>query len=107
MTRGLGLDPRAVAREGLAMSHPTLDSTILDLCMDAGPSRTICPTDAARAFSAARGDDALAWRSHLTEVRRRAVALAQDGRIVIYRKGKPIDPAETRGVIRLGLPRHD
>ena len=84
-----------------------LDETILALCLDAGPSKTICPTDAAKAHAAARGEDALAWRSHLTEVRRRAVALAHAGQIVIYRKGKPADPDNFRGVIRLGLPRHD
>ena len=89
------------------MTQADLDETILALCMDAGPPRTICPTDVAKAYAAARDEDALAWRSHLGEVRRRAVTLAEQGRIVIYRKGKPIDPAETRGVIRLGLPRHD
>jgi hypothetical protein len=26
---------------------------------------------------------------------------------VIYRKGKPVDPNDFRGVYRLGLPRHD
>jgi hypothetical protein len=35
------------------------------------------------------------------------VALAKQGRIVIYRKGRPADPDEFRGVYRLGLPRHD
>lgn len=89
------------------MTHSSLDETILALCHDAGPAKTICPTDAAKAHAAARGEEALAWRSHLTEVRRRAIALAHEGRLVIYRKGKPIEPDETRGVIRLGLPRHD
>lgn len=85
----------------------SIDTTILTLCADAGPSKTICPTDAAKAHAAARGEDALAWRTHLSEVRRRAVALAHSGQIVIYRKGKPADPDNFRGVIRLGLPRHD
>ncbi len=35
------------------------------------------------------------------------MALAQGGRLVIYRKGKPVDPNDFRGVYRLGLPRHD
>ncbi len=29
------------------------------------------------------------------------------GRLVIYRKGKPADPSDFRGVYRLGLPRQD
>jgi hypothetical protein len=33
--------------------------------------------------------------------------LALAGRLVIYRKGKPVDPNDFKGVYRLGLPRHD
>ena len=40
-------------------------------------------------------------------IRRAAVALAVAGRLVIYRKGKPADPQDFRGVYRLGLPRQD
>ena len=84
-----------------------LPDTILALCAKAGPQRTICPTDAAKAFAEARSEDDLAWRSHLQYVRRTAVKLALAGRIVIYRKGKPADPNEFRGVYRLGAPRDD
>ncbi|MCI4680277.1 DUF3253 domain-containing protein [Rhodoblastus acidophilus] len=81
--------------------------TILALCADAGPARSICPTDAAKAFARAREQDDLAWRGHLTQVRARAIALARAGRLVIYRKGKPADPDDFRGVYRVGLPRAD
>jgi hypothetical protein len=47
------------------------------------------------------------WHGLLVPIRRSAVALAQAGRLVIYRKGKPADPNDFRGVYRLGLPRHD
>jgi len=40
-------------------------------------------------------------------VRRAAVRLALAGRLVIYRKGKPVDPADFKGVYRLGLPRQE
>ena len=33
--------------------------------------------------------------------------LARAGRLVIYRKGKPADPDDFRGVYRIGLPRGD
>ena len=66
--------------------------------------RTICPTDAAKAFADGRGEDELGWRSHLTEVRRAAVRLANEGRLVITRKGKMVDPNDFRGVYRLGSP---
>jgi hypothetical protein len=48
-----------------------------------------------------------AWHDLLMPIRRTAVKLALDGRLVIYRKGKPADPNDFRGVYRLGLPRHD
>jgi hypothetical protein len=36
-------------------------------------------------------------------VRQAAIRLAQAGRIEILRKGKPVDPAGVRGVIRLRI----
>ena len=47
------------------------------------------------------------WHGLLLPIRRAAVTLAQAGRLVIYRKGKPADPSDFRGVYRLGLPRQD
>jgi hypothetical protein len=47
------------------------------------------------------------WHSLLMPIRRTAVKLALDGRLIIYRKGKPADPTDFKGVYRLGLPRHD
>jgi hypothetical protein len=69
------------------------------------PGKSIDPTDAAKFFARQRDEDDLAWRSHLTKVRACAVGLARQGRLVIYRKGKPVDPDDFRGVYRLGLPR--
>jgi hypothetical protein len=89
------------------MTDPNLAQTILSLCNAAGPQKTICPTDAAKAFAEQQGEDDLAWRHHLTQVRRHAVALAMEGRLVVYRKGKPVDPEDFRGVYRLGIPRGD
>lgn len=48
-----------------------------------------------------------AWHTLLVPIRRAAVKLALDGRLVIYRKGKPADPTDFKGVYRLGLPRQD
>ena len=85
-------------------SPPSLDAVIVGLCADARLGRTICPTDAAKAYAWARGEDDLAWRSYLQEVRRAAVGLALAGKLAIYRKGKVVDPNEFRGVYRLGAP---
>jgi hypothetical protein len=84
-----------------------LETVIWDLCAQSPAGRTICPTDAAKAFATTRGEDDLAWRSYLQDVRRTAVRLALSGRLVIYRKGKPVDPSDFRGVYRLGTPSHD
>jgi hypothetical protein len=81
-----------------------LESLIPRLCAEARGDRTISPIDAAKAFAAERGEDELAWRSYLHDVRRAAVKLALSGRLVIYRKGKPVDPEDFRGVYRLGAP---
>lgn len=83
---------------------PALEAIISDLCARVPEGRTICPTDAAKAFADARGEDELGWRSHLVEVRRAAVRLALEGRLVITRKGRVVDPTDFRGVYRLGLP---
>lgn len=90
-----------------ADSPKSLAATVLALCAAVGPNRTICPTDAAKAYAEALGEGPTGWRSHLQEVRRVAVRLANDGRLVVYRKGKPVDPNEFRGVYRLGAPHDD
>ena len=84
---------------------PSLEDVILALCAVAGPGRSINPTDAAEAYAAQRGEDALAWRGHLPNVRAAAVRLAEAGRLIIFRKGRPADPHDFRGVYRLGAPR--
>jgi hypothetical protein len=43
----------------------------------------------------------------MRRARRAAVGLALGGRLVIYRKGRPVDPNDFKGVYRLGLPRQD
>jgi hypothetical protein len=65
-------------------------------------TRTLSAPEIAQAI-AAESD----WRGLLMPIRRAAVVLAQSGRLVIYRKGKPADPLDFRGVYRLGLPRQD
>lgn len=71
-----------------------IEAEILALTEARGPDKSICPSEVARALD----ED---WRKLMTDVRRGAVRLAQAGRIDILRKGKPIDPASVRGVIRL------
>ena len=85
-------------------SAPALETILIDLCADAPRRGSISPIDAAKAYADARGEDELGWRSHLMEVRRAAVRLALEGKLVITRKGKMVDPEDFRGVYRIGPP---
>jgi len=78
-----------------------LENAILAVLARA-PTETLSAPEIAQVIS-----DAGDWHTLLMPIRRAAVKLALDGRLVIYRKGKPVDPTDFRGVYRLGLPRHD
>jgi Protein of unknown function (DUF3253) len=84
------------------MPAETVEEAILRLLDAVGSGRTISPTDVARALHA--GPE---WNLKMPQVRRAAIALALAGRIVIYRKGRPVDPNDFKGVYRLGLPRQE
>jgi hypothetical protein len=77
-----------------------VEDAILVLLAARPPGRSIAPEEVARAIAGSAD-----WHAQLGAVRRAAVKLALDGRLVIYRKGKPVDPADFKGVYRLGLPR--
>lgn len=97
MRHGMDMDkPDSNAADGAS-----LDEAILAVLAREG-TKTLSPPEIAHAI--AKGDG---WHDLLVPIRRSAVTLAQAGRLVIYRKGKPADPNDFRGVYRLGLPRHD
>lgn len=79
----------------------SLENAVLDVLGRTG-HRTLSAPEIAQALTVESD-----WHSLLIPIRRAAVRLAQAGRLVIYRKGKPADPSDFRGVYRLGLPRQD
>ena len=81
-----------------------IETTLLRLVAERGPGRTLDPTEVARALGGSHPDQ---WGPRMQPVRRVAVALAEQGRVVILRKGKPADPRDFKGVYRLTAPRHD
>jgi hypothetical protein len=81
-----------------------LEASILELARERGPSKSICPSEAAKSVATARDID---WHSLMQPARRAAVKLAKDGRLLILRKGKPADPADFKGVYRLTIPHED
>lgn len=74
-----------------------IEAEILRLVAERGPGRSICPSEAARALDPD-------WRPLLGRVREAALRLLAAGRIEILRKGRPVEPAAVRGVIRLRAP---
>jgi len=76
----------------------SLDELIVELVSERGAAKTVCPSEVARA----KRDEN--WQQLMGEIRVRAVKLADAGQIAIYRKGKPVDPHDFKGVYRLGLP---
>jgi hypothetical protein len=81
-----------------------LEATLLALAAEHGPHGSFSPTDAAVRLAGTHADQ---WGPLMQPLRRAAVALAKSGRLVIYRKGKPADPDDFKGLYRLGLPRQD
>jgi hypothetical protein len=82
----------------------TLADLMLSLCAAAGPMQTIDPQEVARAFAASTDQGERPWLTYLQSVRNTAVALARDGKIIIYHKGRQADPESFRGTYRLGCP---
>ena len=81
------------------MASDEIQATIVRLLNEAGLGRSVSPTDVARALKPGPQ-----WHVLMPEVRRAAVGLALAGKLVIYRKGKPVDPNDFKGVYRLALP---
>lgn len=89
----------AEARPGEA----EIEAVLLRLLAGRGAERTLCPSEVARALGGPRPDG---WGPLMGPVRRVAVRLAKEGRVVILRKGRPVaDPDAFRGIYRLGPAR--
>ena len=92
---------------GMGMSEPdskpdvalSFEDSLLDVLTRAG-SGTLSPPEIAHRM-APDGD----WHALLVPIRHAAVKLALAGQLTIYRKGKPADPNDFRGVYRIGLKR--
>ena len=81
-----------------------IEAALLRLIAERGPDKTLDPQEAARALSGSHPDQ---WGPLMQPIRKAAVALAEQGRLVILRKGKPVDPRDFKGMYRLSAPRQD
>jgi uncharacterized protein DUF3253 len=87
-----------VEREG------EIEATMLRLVAERGAGKTVCPSEVARALGGPHPDG---WGPLMGPVRRTAVRLMKGGRVLILRKGRPVDPDDFRGVYRLAPPSAD
>jgi hypothetical protein len=85
----------------MGWDRASLEETMLRLAAARAPGRSLDPTEVARALA---GPDPQAWSRLMPELRRTAVQLMEEGRLVITRKGRPVDPRDFRGTYRLSLP---
>jgi hypothetical protein len=83
------------------VNREELETVMLALLTERGPGKTIGPADVAQAIG---GNQPEGWGPLMQPVRRAAVRLMKEGRIVILRKGRPVDPDDFRGTYRLALP---
>ncbi|RZJ96882.1 MAG: DUF3253 domain-containing protein [Brevundimonas sp.] len=79
------------------MSDP-IEAEIFSQLARKEPGKSIDPAEVAKVLQPER------WQRMMSKVRGVAVGLARDGRLVITKKGKPVDPAGFKGVIRFRLP---
>ena len=78
-----------------------LEAAILELLMERGRDKTICPSEAAKLVGGkdARHD----WESLMAPARAAARRLVATGRIVITQRGRVVDAATAKRPIRLRL----
>jgi hypothetical protein len=81
-----------------------IEAALLRFIAQREPDKTLDPQEAARALSGSHPDQ---WGPLMQPIRKAAVALAEQGRLVILRKGKPVDPRNFKGMYRLSAPRQD
>ena len=82
-------------------SHLEIRETILRMLDARAAPKTVCPSEVARALA---GPDEKVWRLLMQPVRRAVVELAGEGRVGVYRKGRPVDPQAFKGIYRIGRP---
>lgn len=79
------------------LSDQDIETTMLALLAERGPGKSICPSEVPRQLLGETGP----WRRYLKRVRALAGRLAETGRVVVLRHGKPVTGDGIRGVVRL------
>jgi hypothetical protein len=74
-----------------------ISQSILAMATERGADKTICPSEVARALFDTH------WRKHMDEVRQAAIVLQQNGKVLITKKGIPVDVDHLKGPIRIKI----
>lgn len=73
---------------------------LLLMAVESPSGKPIGPDAVARAIA---GKDEKVWRRLMKPIKDEAVRLAKDGKVILVRKGKPVDPDRVRGLYRIRL----
>jgi hypothetical protein len=79
------------------MNLPDIEHNILKMAAERGIDKTICPSEVARAMFP---ED---WRKHMDDVRRAALHLQQNKKVLITQKGRSITGTELKGPVRIKI----
>ena len=86
----------------------SLREIMLELAAACPPGRFFDPNDAARAAAERKAkatDPPDLWRRYSKQARAEAIGLAREGKLLVLRKGKPVDPRKPiKGIIRVAMP---
>ena len=89
-----------VRRAAGRIAPEIVEETMLRLAAERGSEKTIGPSDVARVLGGNHPDG---WGPLMPTIRRVAIKLMKEGRIVVTRKGRPVDPEDFRGIYRIRL----
>ncbi|QDU54755.1 DUF3253 domain-containing protein [Aeoliella mucimassa] len=78
--------------------HPNLEHCLRLLINKRGASKSVCPSEVARAI------DPVDWRDHMDDIRQLAAEMSVAGELVVTQRGQVVDPLSAKGPIRLRLP---
>lgn len=79
------------------VSDEEVRETLLGMCREAGREGSVRPEDVARTILPQH------WRTLLSRIRLMSRQLAQQGKLVILRKGEEADPDDFKGLYRLRI----
>ncbi len=82
-------------------TQQALRDEIMRMVHERGTGKTVCPSEVARSLG---GSDEKVWRLLMQPIKRAATTLSDEGLVVIKRKGRPVAPADLKGIYRLSLP---